>query len=327
MTQRDLADEASDPTTDPERLAELLNSPMTQVARLAKSNPSLPSALHRSLLEAGSIWAWMNPQTPFTLLIDGTTDELLHGAQKAVGWVWSPTLAFDPSVLHAALAPVLDPWWASTDEADEMFLLLHRWSMLHFASHETPSFELGLRWLEGEPLPNLVAGDMVREAIHHLRTWKEQPEASQFLDAAKKKAINAKNLLSSESITNVYGIVNQRLFRELHVTEAAVELTSLAVPWGATGRAASGLALAMIVARARTHAVALVDEADARRGWAWEREPEDDPVSWEDIERFKQEAKRQLAKEIRAVQPTFPWVSTPSERWVDDGLDDEELPF
>lgn len=319
--------EAADPATDPDRLAELVNSPMTGVARLAKSNPALPAPLHRSLLEAGSIWAWMNPQTPFTLLIEGTSDEIRQSARQAAIWVWSPTHAFDPIVLRNALAPVLEPWWASaTGEVNHLFSTLHRWALRHYPHHETPSFTLGLAWLESEAPPDLVAGQLVREALQHLRTWQAQPEATSFRQSAFTKATAAAKLMN-EARTGTYGTSDHRLLREVHVAEAAVSLARLAGAGESSSDTALNFVSSIVGARARTHAVAALEAHERASGGAWDQEQEQDPVSWEDIQRFWETAVTQLADEVRLVQPSFPWSSIPPERWATDGMDDEEMPF
>lgn len=103
---------ASDPTTDPTRLANLARSRNEAVAREAQKNPSLPEEILVPLLEEGRVAAWSSPQVPFLLLTHGQTAPLEAGAKGAV--FSAPSTAKRDPEFVANVHGVLSAWWKHT---------------------------------------------------------------------------------------------------------------------------------------------------------------------------------------------------------------------
>lgn len=175
--------EASDPATPPERLSQLANDAAmpAEVVEAATRNPSLPSDTHAELLAAGDIDAWMNPQTPFTLLTHGAPH---RGAARAVQSIARLGVAERLAELGSTMRPVLEAWWAEEDNGEVMARYISDLAV----------------WERGKPEPRLyrLATRMallpVWEALDDMGPWKGRlrplvEELEAWVDSAAKEPI------------------------------------------------------------------------------------------------------------------------------------------
>lgn len=68
MTHEDLLKEASNPSTDPQRLRELVDHEDEAIYGAAWRNPSLPEDILRQALLGGFLEAWSNPMASLYVL-------------------------------------------------------------------------------------------------------------------------------------------------------------------------------------------------------------------------------------------------------------------
>lgn len=102
--------EASDPTTPPERLAELSNAADLFVAEAAQSNPNLDDETLGDHLWRGAPAAWCSPATPLWLLAHGGGDDRIVAGANI--FVFTRLRHSDPlSVGLEHAFGVLCDWW------------------------------------------------------------------------------------------------------------------------------------------------------------------------------------------------------------------------
>lgn len=125
MRPRDLAEEATDPTTAPARLAQLAYSMDEGERRAARSNPNLPTDTLLACLEVGSPEAWRNPALPFLLFSSQVPDKMVKGALLlARPHLVNPSVGRLPPDLEEPVTTALNLWWSTTTDALSMFALI-----------------------------------------------------------------------------------------------------------------------------------------------------------------------------------------------------------
>jgi hypothetical protein len=123
--------EASDPTTTPERLEELADHEDLAVMRATWRNPSLPEDVWRTALLRGELETWDNPMAPFYVMTwtprEDDTDPLETGSRMA-----AVDLLCEPECCSAEGKALLNAkvqeWWAITVNTYDMILLLQGWA-------------------------------------------------------------------------------------------------------------------------------------------------------------------------------------------------------
>lgn len=114
-------DEAEDPATSPERLAELAYDRDASVAEAARSNPNLPTEELLGLIRLPSVAAWRNPAFDLALLTgDLDTAQL---PRVAVSCLLRASWPLD-EVLAARVLPLVEQWWRETHDPRELFNML-----------------------------------------------------------------------------------------------------------------------------------------------------------------------------------------------------------
>lgn len=114
-------DEAEDPTTDPDRLAELAYDRDPIVAEAARSNPNLPTEELVGLIRLPSVAAWRNPAFDLALLTGGVDAERLPAL--ALECLWRASWPLDEE-LGARVFPLVEQWWRETHDPRELFSVL-----------------------------------------------------------------------------------------------------------------------------------------------------------------------------------------------------------
>lgn len=122
-----LVEEASDPTTEPRRLAKLADDPYGvygYVASFARGNPNLPEEVLLRFLRAGDRAAWGNPSAAFVLLTHMGDLELYRGACRAVAFEAQelPRWMRDDTARVLEMAkPLVEQGWGSARLQDMLF--------------------------------------------------------------------------------------------------------------------------------------------------------------------------------------------------------------
>lgn len=175
MTEPDPLQEASDPSTDPERLRELAeewDDPNEPVQRAARKNPSLPEDVWREVLLDGQLEAWANPMAPFYLLAwtphkdDPRTLE--NGARLAMQALWE-TPERCSSEGKILLAAKIQAWWTTSESSRDMMRFLGAW--VTAKGQQSPEHLNVLRILVlcVRTTPDLT--DKERQALDFLEAW------------------------------------------------------------------------------------------------------------------------------------------------------------
>jgi hypothetical protein len=129
--RRTLLQEASEPSTAPERLRQLAEHKNIAVHRAARKNPSLPEDVWRDVLLWDEPEAWANPMAPFYLLAwtqsEDDPDRLEYAARQTTNTLWK-----DPERCStegkALIATQIQTWWATCEEANDMMTFLGWWA-------------------------------------------------------------------------------------------------------------------------------------------------------------------------------------------------------
>lgn len=122
-----LIEEASDPTTDPARLAKLADNAHGVygfAAGFARANPNLPEEELLRFLRAGDRGAWSNPAADFVLLAYPGDGELYRGACRAVAFEAQelpPWMRADRARVLGMAKPVVEQGWRSARLQDLLF--------------------------------------------------------------------------------------------------------------------------------------------------------------------------------------------------------------
>jgi hypothetical protein len=172
MTLEDLLKEASDPSTDPERLGELAYHENKAAQRAAWMNPSLPEDVWREVLLGYEPEAWANPMAPFYLLTWTSRKEDRTTMEGAARFVMSELFRNDDRCSpegKALIAAKVQEWWVTAQSADDMMTYLGWWAEAKgkdsFEHRET----VRILVLCVRTAPDLIAKD--RQALDLLDTW------------------------------------------------------------------------------------------------------------------------------------------------------------
>lgn len=178
MAHDDPLQEAADPSTDPERLRDLVEHGDDDedkdwaVYQAAIRNPSVPEDVWRMALLRGRPEAWSNPMAPLYLLAwtprQDDPNVLERGARYATFPLWREP---DRCSLEgkALLGAKVQAWWTTSENAVNMMELLGWWA----AAKENESVEhlevLRILVLCVRTAPNLTPND--RQALDLLEAW------------------------------------------------------------------------------------------------------------------------------------------------------------
>jgi hypothetical protein len=165
--------EASDPTTDPERLYQLARSNRNAVAWAAMRNPSLSEEAWRKFLLIGYPETWANPMAPFYVLTwtpreedRGTTlDDL---ARLTMCSLWSDPDRCSPEG-KALIVANIHAWWDTCESGDDMMIFLGRWAQVK--GKDSPEFRETLRILVLCVRTMSHLTDQDRETLDLLEAW------------------------------------------------------------------------------------------------------------------------------------------------------------
>jgi hypothetical protein len=131
MAQPDPLEEASNPSTDPRRLRQLVDIGYDAVRRTALMNPSLPEDVWRKALLDGNPEVWANPMAPFYLIawtpIKDDPFPLEWGARWATERLWREPKRCSPEG-KALLAAKVQEWWATSESDFHMMQILGWWA-------------------------------------------------------------------------------------------------------------------------------------------------------------------------------------------------------
>lgn len=170
--RRTLLQEASDPSTDPERLRELAEHKNKAVQRVAIRNPSVPENLWRTALLIGEPEAWDNPMAPLYLLAWTPRENDLRtvdvSARLVVYALWETPERCSPEG-KALLAAKVQEWWDTFESASDMMGFLGRWAVTKGKDSAEHREVVRILILCVRTVPNLTTED--RQALDLLEAW------------------------------------------------------------------------------------------------------------------------------------------------------------
>jgi hypothetical protein len=171
---RTLIQEASDPSTEPERLRELAYHKEEAVQRTSLRNPSLPEDVWRTFLLTGEPDAWNNPMASLYLLTwtqreqdqGRTLDDSIPWAMKNL---WKEPERWS-SEGKALLTAKVQEWWANSESAEEMTMdCLDLWLQMKTTDSVEYREVVRILVLCVRTAPNLTTKD--HEALNLLEAW------------------------------------------------------------------------------------------------------------------------------------------------------------
>jgi hypothetical protein len=186
----DPLDEATDPTTDPERLGQLAYHEDLEVHRAAMRNPSLPEDVWREALLDGEPEAWSNPMAPFYILAWTPRNENdpytpVYAARLATEVLWEAPERCSPEG-KALIAAKIQEWWA-TSEDETMIAFLGGWVRAKGSDSIEHKEVMRITILCVRTDLNLTAED--RQALDLLEAWaaggKKRHDEANFLASTK----------------------------------------------------------------------------------------------------------------------------------------------
>jgi hypothetical protein len=190
----DLLQEASDPSTAPERLRELGLYHDQDVQRAAWKNPSLPEDVWRTVLLGGKPEAWANPMTPIYLLAwtpredDPSTPE--YAAPFATQALWDEPDRCCPEG-KALLAAKVQEWWATSEDSEVMIRFLGWWAQAKGDDSTEHREVVRITVLCVRTAPDLTASDL--KALDLLEAW---------CAGGADRRYETKALISSQAVTD-----------------------------------------------------------------------------------------------------------------------------
>jgi hypothetical protein len=187
--------EATDPTTAPERLRELGLYHDQGVRRAVWKNASLPEEVWREVLLRGEPEPWANPMAPIYLLTGIYDFKNLHNAARwATGESWRNP---DPDRCSpegkALIAAKLQEWWATSESAEDMMLFFGLWAYTNGKDSAEHREVVRITVLCARTSPDLTTRD--HEALDLLDAWSQGG-----VDERKK----AQTLSSAQSIKDTF---------------------------------------------------------------------------------------------------------------------------
>jgi hypothetical protein len=165
-------EEASDPSTDPERLRQLADNHDDAVTRAVCKNPSVLEDVWQEAVLEGSPEAWDNPMAPIYFLTWTPRENALITPEKRASWatilLWeNPERCSSKG--KALIAAHVQEWWATVDSATILISFLGAW--VKGKGEGSPEHREVLRILVlcVRTIPNLTAQD--RQALDLLEAW------------------------------------------------------------------------------------------------------------------------------------------------------------
>jgi hypothetical protein len=222
MAEPDPLQEASDPTTDPERLRELARQKAWAVLLAVWRNPSLPEDVWREAVFSIFPEAWDNPIAPIYLLAWTPREQdagrtLVHAVRWTTVALWrNPERCSSEG--KALLAAKVQEWWATSEESEDMMDYLGEWAKAK--GDDSPEHREVVRMvvLCVRTAPDLHRED--RQALDLLEAW-----AAGGQDLRKKAQV----LASSEAVTDTVAFALQQSWRPLYAINEVIIANSVAL--------------------------------------------------------------------------------------------------
>lgn len=178
MAHDDPLQEASDPTTDPERLRNVADHKNEDVRRAAWRNPSLPEDVWRLAFLEGEPEAWANPMAPFYVLTwtseyEQGDGEVANSARWATEALMANTKRCSPEG-KALLASKVQEWWATSASARNMMRFLVGWAKANGDGSTEHREVMRIVVLCVRTVPHLRDDDL--QALDLLEAWSQGGE-------------------------------------------------------------------------------------------------------------------------------------------------------
>jgi hypothetical protein len=214
MAQQDPRKEASDPSTDPERLRELTRHEDLEVYRTALRNPAVPEDIWREALLYGQPEAWANPMAPFYVLTwTPRKDErsLEDAAWGATNLLWGEPDRCSPEG-KALLAAKVQEGWATSQSAWDMMWLLGMWAQKKRKNSPEHREAVRVLVLCVRTTPDLTDED--RQALDLLDAWGAGGEDRRY---------EAYELASSQAVKKAFQVADDPVQSALYAMDEVAE--------------------------------------------------------------------------------------------------------